>query len=267
MPTHSVETSEEAGVRYLHFGSEWVQGAMRIARPFALELEYTREMMGCLLLRPDEAWPSTVLQVGLGAASLTKFIHRHRPEALQTILEINPAVVAMARQRFKLPQADARINIVVADALLWMQAASRERFDCILVDGFDEHARFGALGSAAFYADCRNRLTARGMLVQNLFGRSRGFARQIDALHDVFNGRVLALEPIEGGNAIAFAWTGEAPMLDRAALQERAHELRESMGIDFRGTLMRIARECSLRPSLSSPSPSRRQSRRRSMRA
>ena len=30
---HSVDISEEAGVRYLHFGSDWVQGAMRIARP------------------------------------------------------------------------------------------------------------------------------------------------------------------------------------------------------------------------------------------
>ncbi|HTY99766.1 MAG TPA: spermidine synthase, partial [Rhodocyclaceae bacterium] len=49
--------SEEAGVRYLHFGSAWVQGAMRIARPFALELDYTREMMACLLLRPEPDWP------------------------------------------------------------------------------------------------------------------------------------------------------------------------------------------------------------------
>jgi spermidine synthase len=38
----SIEISEERGVRYLHFGSPWVQGAMRIARPWALELEYTR---------------------------------------------------------------------------------------------------------------------------------------------------------------------------------------------------------------------------------
>ena len=37
-PKHSVDISEEAGVRYLHFGSDWVQGAMRIARPWALEL-------------------------------------------------------------------------------------------------------------------------------------------------------------------------------------------------------------------------------------
>ena len=64
-PKHSVDISEEAGVRYLHFGSDWVQGAMRIARPWALELSYTREMMAGLLLRPTNLWPRSA--VGMSA--------------------------------------------------------------------------------------------------------------------------------------------------------------------------------------------------------
>ena len=32
-PGHAIDISEAAGVRFLHFGSDWVQGAMRIARP------------------------------------------------------------------------------------------------------------------------------------------------------------------------------------------------------------------------------------------
>ena len=47
-PRHSVDISEDGGVRNLHFGSEWIQGAMRIARPWSLELAYTREMMAGL---------------------------------------------------------------------------------------------------------------------------------------------------------------------------------------------------------------------------
>jgi spermidine synthase len=242
MPNHSIETSEEAGVRFLHFGSEWVQGAMRIARPFALELEYTREMMGCLLLRSDDAWPARILQVGLGAASLTKFWHRHRPEAHQTILEINHDVVAMAYASFKLPRDPQRIHIEISDAVAWMAESRRDKFDCLMVDGYDQHARFGALGSADFYADCRRHLSRKGMLVLNLFGRSKGFHRQIDALREVFIGRVLALEPIEGGNAIAFAWTGEKPLLDAQILRDRAIELRGEVGINFSGTVTRMMR-------------------------
>ena len=87
-PQHSVDISEEAGVRYLHFGSDWVQGAMRIARPWSLELAYTREMMAGLLLRGDPDWPRSALLVGLGAGSLAKFIYRNLPECQSTVVEI-----------------------------------------------------------------------------------------------------------------------------------------------------------------------------------
>jgi hypothetical protein len=40
-----VTLSEFQGVRYLHFGSEWVQGAMRLSRPDELVLSYVRQMM------------------------------------------------------------------------------------------------------------------------------------------------------------------------------------------------------------------------------
>ena len=72
--TYPSDISEEAGVRYLHFGSLWIQGAMRIARPWHLELDYTKEMMASLLLREDSHFPRRVLLIGLGAASLTKFL-------------------------------------------------------------------------------------------------------------------------------------------------------------------------------------------------
>ena len=65
-----ITLSEEDGVRYLHFGSPWVQGAMRIARPWALEIDYVRDMMAWLLFL---APPGRILQLGLGAAALTKY--------------------------------------------------------------------------------------------------------------------------------------------------------------------------------------------------
>src|ERR1044071_607320 len=100
----SIEVSEEAGVRYLHFGSHWIQGAMRIARPNALELPYTRDMMFALLLRPGRRWPRRVLMIGLGSGSFAKFLYRHRPRAQLVVIEIDVDVLAAARQFFKLPQ-------------------------------------------------------------------------------------------------------------------------------------------------------------------
>ena len=87
MSSNSIEISEQAGVRYLHFSAEWIQGAMRIQRPNALELVYTREMMAGLLLR-DPPWPKDILLVGLGAGSLAKFIYHKLPATRITVVEI-----------------------------------------------------------------------------------------------------------------------------------------------------------------------------------
>ena len=237
--SHSIETSEEGGVRFLHFGSEWVQGAMRIARPYALELEYTREMMGMLLLRSDSDWPKSVLQIGLGAASLTKFLHRHGANTKQTIVEINPAVVAMAYQAFKLPQSEPNIDIEIGDGVAWMKRA-KSKFDCIMVDGYDHNARFGALGTEDFYRDCRARLSRRGVLVLNLFGRAHGYRQQIENLKLAFDNRVLALPPVEGGNAIAFAVVGERAVIESQLLRDEAQRVYEATGLKLMPTVARI---------------------------
>ena len=70
---------------------------MRIARPWSLELSYTREMMASLLLRPPGRWPRNALLIGLGAGSLAKFIYRYLPECRITAVEIY-------RQVEKLPE-------------------------------------------------------------------------------------------------------------------------------------------------------------------
>src|SRR5512145_2160926 len=95
--------TEGISVRNLHFCSDWIQGAMRIARPWSLELAYTREMMAGLLLRPAGQWPRHALLIGLGAGSLAKFIYRNLPNCRITVVEINPQVEFIARQYFKLP--------------------------------------------------------------------------------------------------------------------------------------------------------------------
>ena len=245
-PIHSIETSDEAGVRYLHFGSEWVQGAMRIARPWALELEYTRELMLALALRPDADWPKQVLQIGLGAASVTKFLYRHRPQCVQTIVEINPLVPRVGHQLFKLPHDEDRIKIEIADGIAWM-AESKKRFDLIVVDGYDHNARFGGLGNESFYRDCRARLSKQGLLALNLFGRSRGYAKQTTNLENAFSGRILALPANDEGNAIAFAAAGEAILLEMVALKEECDRLARETGIGWGESTSRLARAISIR--------------------
>ena len=235
----SVEISEERGVRYLHFGSDYVQGAMRIARPYALELEYTRDLMFPLLLR-EASWPSTVLQVGLGAASVTRFLHRHRPRAKLTVVEIAPEVVAAARQFFKLPEDLKRLRVEIAEGHEYLLGARREH-DLIVVDGFDDRGRSGMLDTLPFYVNCRARLSADGLLAVNLLTRHRGAAPAVARLREAFEGRVLVIPPSVDGNTVAIAAVG-APMEENVRdLRLAAARLKKETGLDLNGAIARLA--------------------------
>ncbi|MDR2219216.1 MAG: fused MFS/spermidine synthase [Methylobacillus sp.] len=235
----TIDIREDAGVRTLHFGSDWIQGAMRIARPWNLELEYTKEMMASLLLREDSRFPRKALLIGLGAASLTKFLYRHFPQTQLTVVEIEPAVVHAARQFFKLPEDPARLNIVIADGVDFI-ASNNKTWDLILVDGFDADARPGALDSEPFYLAARARLGRHGILAVNLLGRSRGYKASLARLADTFEDRVLAFPSCDSGNVIAFAAGSEPVRVELRDLRDHALALKARTGLNLLPTLSRV---------------------------
>lgn len=232
IPTNPIEVSEEAGLRYLHFGSEWIQGAMRVRRPFALELEYTRLMTAGLLFR-TEPWPKRVLMIGLGAGSLAKYFHRFVPQCKVTVVEIDPRVVQVARASFRLPDEDARLAIVIGDGAEYITRRS-SYWDAILVDGFDHKANAGELTTEPFYLNCRAALTPRGLASFNLFGQRRSYKAQLLGLMSAFEGEVLALPMCESGNIVAFAHGAEEVSIDSPTLHDRADTLRTATGLDLR---------------------------------
>ena len=235
-----IEIRESRGVRTLHFGSDWVQGAMRIARPWDLELVYTREMMAALLLSAN--WPTMprrILQIGLGAGSLTRFIYRYLPDTAQVVIEQSAAVVAAARQGFHLPPESERLQIIVAEGAQWMASAT-ETFDLILVDGFDADGQTGGLERVLFYQDARQRLMPNGLLVCNFLSRSPNFLQSCLALDSAFVGRSRLLPQTPGGNVIALGAASEAVSLNENALHARAAWLQEQTGLDLTSLVERI---------------------------
>ena len=238
-PRHSVDISEEAGVRYLHFGSDWVQGAMRIARPWSLELGYTREMMAGLLLRGEPQWPRSALLIGLGAGSLAKFIYRNLPDCRTTVVEINPQVEYIARQYFKLPDDPSRLTVTIGDGAEYMLAGDR-CFDYILVDGFDADACAGPLDTLPFYQACRARLTENGLLGVNLLGRNKGFAASVERIRAAFDGRVAVFPSCDSGNTIAFASGGAPVAVSLDEMRTQATHLKKETGLDLLPTLTRL---------------------------
>ncbi len=219
-----VTLSELDGVRYLHFGTEWVQGAMRLRKPDWLELEYAQQMMAWMLFIRE---PKQLLQLGLGTGAMTKFCYRQFQQASVTAIDLNPAVIMICESMFKLPPNDERLNVIEMDAMAFVtDTAQHEKFDAIQVDLYDATARGPVLDSAEFYQACADCLLDDGILTVNLFGDHPSFAKNIKAMRFVF-GTVLCLPEVHDGNVVAIAFKSRIK-LDFVALYERAKQIKES---------------------------------------
>jgi spermidine synthase len=234
----SIRINEEDGVRYLQFDPHWIQGAMRLSRPWALELDYTREMMMGLLMCRYRNWPRSVLQIGLGAGSITRFLHRNLPKAKLEVVEIDPEVVVNAWQFFRLPEESARLNIEIGDGYEYM-ATARRKFDLILVDGFDATGSAGKLHTSPFYRLCRARLNGGGMMVTNILSRQQRARPDADPVRKAFDDRVLALPRFEA-NTVVIAKIGAPIRMPIAELRACARKLKARTGLNLLPTIARL---------------------------
>lgn len=216
-----VTLSEQFGIRYLHFGTEWVQGAMRVSKPDAIELEYAQQMMAWMLFKEQ---PQHIVQLGLGTGALTKFSYRRFPQARVTAVDLNPAVIQICATMFKLPPNDERLNVIEMDALDYVNdAANRGRIDALQVDLYDATARGPVLDTPEFYQACAACLTPDGIMTVNLFGDHPSYAKNLSAMHYAFD-TVISLPEVHEGNVVAIAFNSR-PELDIPALYERAAQV------------------------------------------
>lgn len=218
-----VNFSEDGEVRYLHLGSEWVQGSMWLDKPYEIELDYVRRMMAWLLF-VDLATVGDLhaMQLGLGSAALTKYCYK-KLGMLTTAVEINPEVLAVCRHWFKLPPNDERLNVVLGDAQDVLKAPEwRHAIDALQVDLYDHEAAGPVFDSADFYASCRDVLSDNGIMTVNLFGRHASFNVSMQNMAQVFGEDALwAFTPTREGNCVVLA-QARPDQPDRLTLLARA---------------------------------------------
>ena len=190
------------GLLNLRFDMATVQSALRLSDPNALELEYTRTMMRCLLFC---AAPQSILMIGMGGGSMAKYCHATLPSADITAVEINPHVIAL-RDRFLVPADGARFRVVQADGVDHVQAALKAGagHDVILLDAFHFDGAQESISRRAFFKDCRSLLSMRGVLVVNLDGDPAQCQPVLARLGEAFDGAVWSVLVDATSNRIAF---------------------------------------------------------------
>jgi len=218
-----VTFSDYGDVRFLHLGTEWVQGSMLRDAPYDIELEYVQRMMVGLLFTDAESMVKKhAMQLGLGSAALTKFCYK-KLRMKTTAIEINPQVITACRIWFKLPNDDLRLKVIEADAGQEIQKPAHQgTVDLLHVDLYDDEAAAPVLDDADFYTHCRDLLTEDGVMTVNLFGRDSSYEQSLTKMAEAFGPEsIWAFRPTREGNTVVMAQR-EPTRPERADLLLRA---------------------------------------------
>jgi spermidine synthase len=143
--------------------------------------------------------------IGLGGGSLAKFVYSRLPRVKTTVIEINPQVVAAARDYFLLPADDERLQVITAEGGAFV-ASHLASADVLMVDAFEDDRQAPSLCSREFYDDAYAALNQNGILVVNLLSREKVTKDCLKRIESSFDCNVARMTAKPHGNLIVFAF-------------------------------------------------------------
>lgn len=222
----------------LHFDILSVQSEMDIEEPDRLMLGYTQTMMGFLFFHQH---PTSIAMIGLGGGSLPKYCHRHLPDASIVVLEKNENVIAL-RDHFFIPQNDERLLIQCADGSDFVKT-TEEKFDVLIVDGFDSMGQPPQLCSQEFYDNCYQILKDDGIVVANFINDADVVQLYVDRMRRSFDDAVIVIPALDSGNKIAFACKGSGLEASNQSLFKRLEKIAATHTVNLKQVLQSILKQ------------------------
>jgi spermidine synthase len=232
-PYSHIRVIDTGSRRALYFDDDrYVQTLIDRREPHRLQHAYARTMMAGLAYPPETA---SVLLIGLGGGAVVQFLHRNFPDLRIDVVEIDPQVVAVARDYFG-TTSGPRTRIFVGDGRDYLQRAA-DRYDVIFLDAHlhprestDGTGHPLSLQTQAFYRSLHERLRPDGVAVFNMLSASeKGY---LATICPAFPATQVAWTPSRT-NAIAITKPRGA-MPDDATLLGRARALdRRDLGFSL----------------------------------
>jgi spermidine synthase len=220
-------TEDPHGLRTLRFRTNGArQSVVKPGDPDHLAVRYIQAFPVGLLWQPQ---PQRILIVGLGGGSIAMFLHKHLPGASIDAVELDPAVVAVARSHFGLI-TDARLQVHVGDGRAFIEQA-RPGYDLILLDAYGRDGFPLALATQEFLRAVQRALSAEGVVLSNVWSRQHNshYDDMVTSYRSLFG--FTAVMDLEGvGNKLLIARHPPEP-LNRTALISRAGALSRRLGL------------------------------------
>ena len=220
-----VVSETSSGLRVLRFEADGArQSVVKLGNPDFLELAYAQAFPIALAWMPE---PRRVLVVGLGGGSLPSFMRRRMPRAHIDVVELDPAVVDVAKAWFGFRE-DKLLRVHVGDGRRWIENTT-ERYDLIVLDAFDAKSTPYSLVTREFMQSVSGALSPNGVVVCNIWGPGANpiYNSVVRTYLDVFPS-VAIVDLEHAGNKLLLAGRSAAPPA-RDEVLRRAAELNRRL--------------------------------------
>jgi len=218
----------EYGYRQLIFdgnldGADSIQSEMDLSDHYDLSLSYSRHIMAAL---PLVEKPGRILILGLGGASMQRYLYRLLPDARIETAELDPAILKVASSYFFFHE-DERQVVHLGDGRKFIEN-SNDKYDIIFLDAFSATSIPYALSTQEFLRAVKDRLAPGGIVCANLWYTASEYRDMLKTYADVFP-ELHLLKSAGSGNMILVAYPQKAEIstslwIDKARAFEKTHQ-------------------------------------------
>ncbi|MBF0127462.1 MAG: fused MFS/spermidine synthase [Magnetococcales bacterium] len=179
---------EENHLRCMKFGAHDTgrQTCVSLKDPEALVFNPPKMLLAALYLRPN---PGRVLVIGLGGGTVTVTLQKLFPELPIDSVEIDPAVVKVAKEFFGfVPGKNTRV--FVDDGRVFVKHALRQKrkYDLVILDAFDHISVPEHMTTREYLLEIRGLMEPGGVFAANTFSSGRLYDAESATYFAVFGG-------------------------------------------------------------------------------
>ncbi len=185
-----------------------------------LPVDYTRFMTASLMYAKNV---HSILEIGFGGGRTAWYLHRFLPDVPITSVELDPAVVQLARKYFGVKD-EPNFKVVNRDGRVFL-FETKDRYDVILIDAYRGPFVPFHLLTKQFYELVREHLADGGVVAQNVEPSTMLFDSAVKTINAVFPHLDFFLAD---GNVVTIAYDGaprSSEELDQVA-SERDQKLK-----------------------------------------
>lgn len=202
------ETHDLRCLKFNTKSSQTSQSCMYKNNPDKLIFNYTKLTFASLLVTDN---PKNVLIIGLGGGTLSNVIHALYPAAKIHNVEIDPAVLKVARNYFNFIENDA-VTSSVQDGRIFIKRAAikKQKYDWIILDAFNGDYIPEHLLTKEFFEEVKSVLAEGGVIAANTFSSSKLYEHESATYHAVF-GDFINVSRANRSNRIILAGVNSMP--------------------------------------------------------